>query len=413
MTRSVLLISILSLFFTVQQCFAQEEESPFQFNGDIGSYHALRTSAPYNWMTSRNRFRLAAIYHYKQIRFFGSLKINHHGFLSSYTGVFPREYYLDYTTTHFGVRAGRQIVIRGIADGLRLNDIVSPMDMTEFLTQEYDDLRIPVNAVRFFYFSELLTIEAMFIPTFQGYKLPLEAKNPWSVLPKLALPVSIAKGGEPEFNIKNMEYGGQISFNLPGVDFSFSGIYTWNKLPCFEATLADDWRSIILQPKYSRMVVVGGDISKPINDFVLRAEGAYTFGKLHTAQLPSNPTREKDLAQGLLGVDWYGPRTWNISLQGLYEYIPNYKTDEISADEHSVITTFRISKKLFNELITLASFGYFDVMNKGVFNRFSLSYQILDGLLVNTGYDLFHGDKGIFASYKNNSEVWAEIIYKF
>lgn len=405
---------LLTLLLSLGACYAQEDDgASLQLYGDIGSYHALRTSSPYNWMTSRNRFRLAGRYHFGDIRFFGALKVNHHGFIKQYTGIFPHEFYMDYTTTHFGFRAGKQIVIRGVADGLRLNDIVAPMDMTEFLTQEYDDIRMAVNAVRLFYFSEFVTVEAMLVPTFQGYKLPLEPNNPWSVVPKEQLPVTVERGNEPDFLLKNMEYGGHLSFNLPGIDFSLSGLYTWNKLPCFRGELAPDFRSIILTPQYDRMTVLGADFSKPLDAFVVRGEFAYSFDKLYSAALITKPTVKKDLVQGLLGIDWYGPNSWNISAQGLYEYIPNYQKAEIATEEHTIYATLRLSKKLINDLLTLSSFGYFDIKNKAVFNRFSGSYQVLDGLLVNVGYDLFYGDKGMLGIYKNNSEVWVEAVYKF
>lgn len=408
------LLFLFALLLYAATSNAQEgDKTNWELYGDIGSYHALRTSSPYNWMTSRNRFRLAGRYSYGDLRFYGSLKVNHHAFIKHYTGVFPREFYLDYTTKHFGFRAGKQIVVRGVADGLQLTDVISPMDMTEFLTQEYDDLRIPVNAVRLFYLSEFVTVEAIVVPTFQGYKLPLGPKNPWSVLPKMQLPVRIAEDNEPDFLFKNVEYGGEVSFNLPGLDIALSGLYTWNKLPCFQGELAADFQTILVTPQYTRKTVLGASISKPIDAFVIRGEGAYTFGKLYSAALLFNPTVRKDFVQGLVGIDWYGPDSWNASVQGEYEYILNYKVAEISADEQTIYATLRLSKKFMNDLLTLSSFGYFDLKNRAIFNRFSFSYQPLDGLLLNVGYDLFYGDKGMLAPYKDNSQVWAEAVYKF
>ncbi len=408
------LCALLSLFAPTCALGQEEEKtSPFEFLGDIGSYHALRTESPYNWMTSRNRFRYALRYHLGNVRFFTSGKLNHHAFIRSYTGVFPREYYLDYTTPHFGIRTGRQIILRGVADGLRLNDVISPMDMTEFLTQEYDDLRIPVNALRLFYLSELVNAELAFIPTFQGYKLPLEFDNPWSVVPKMALPVEVLVGGEPDFLLENMEYSAHLAFTLPGIDFSLSGAYTWNKLPSYQAVVANDLSYIQLFPRYERMTVLGGDFSKPLDAFVLRGEAAYTLNKLYTAANPLRPTVKKNLAQGLLGLDWYGPNSWMLSVQGLYEYVPNYKADEIDADEHAVMATLRLSKLFVNDLLTLSSFGYVDLTNRSLFNRFSVAYQIVDGLTATLGYDLFHGNKGLFARYQHNSEVWGQLVYKF
>lgn len=83
-----------------------------------------------------------------------------------------------------GVRLGRQFVIWGAADGVRVTDLVSPMDMTEFLAQDYDDIRMPVNALRFFVFKDKMQFELLVVPAFEGYRLSTDAANPWSVLPK-------------------------------------------------------------------------------------------------------------------------------------------------------------------------------------------------------------------------------------
>ena len=202
-------------------------------------------------------------------------------------------------------------------------------------------------------------------------------------------------------------------FNLPGLDIALSGLYTWNKLPCFQGELAADFQTILVTPQYARKTVLGASISKPIDAFVIRGEGSYTFDKLYSAALLFNPTVRKDFVQGLVGIDWYGPDSWNASVQGEYEYILNYKAAEISADEQTIYATLRLSKKFMNDLLTLSSFGYFDLKNRAIFNRFSFSYQPRDGLLLNVGYDLFYGDKGMLAPYKDNSQVWAEAVYKF
>ena len=43
---------------------------------------------------------------------------------------------------------------------------------------------MPVNALRFFVFNDKIKLELLAVPTFEGYKLPTDAANPWSVLPK-------------------------------------------------------------------------------------------------------------------------------------------------------------------------------------------------------------------------------------
>ncbi|MBP5550248.1 MAG: hypothetical protein J6X63_07230 [Bacteroidales bacterium] len=54
-----------------------------------------------------------------------------------------------------------------------------------------------------------------------------------------------------------------------------------------------------------------------------------------------------------------------------------------------------------------------DVTNGGVYNRFSADYAVNDQLHAIIGYDLFHGDKGMFAVYRHNSEYWVKLKYSF
>jgi len=93
------------------------------------------------------------------------------------------------------------------------------MDMTEFLAQDYDDIRMPVNALRFFVFKDKMQFELLVVPTFEGYRLSTDAANPWSVLPKESLLPLVwnEKGSLPKLRLSNMEYGGRLSFTLPGL----------------------------------------------------------------------------------------------------------------------------------------------------------------------------------------------------
>ena len=109
---------------------------------------------------------------------FVSFNATYNALLKERTGFELREAYLDHRQEHWGFRLGRQLVIWGAADGVRITDLVSPMDMTEFLAQDYDDIRMPVNALRFFVFNDKIKLELLAVPTFEGYKLPTDAAKP-------------------------------------------------------------------------------------------------------------------------------------------------------------------------------------------------------------------------------------------
>ncbi len=55
-----------------------------------------------------------------------------------------RELYLDYTWNNVDIRLGKQQVVWGTADGIKLLDIINPTDFREFSQNTMEDSRIPV-----------------------------------------------------------------------------------------------------------------------------------------------------------------------------------------------------------------------------------------------------------------------------
>lgn len=407
------IILLFALLYAAVSTHAQtDEESIWRIKGFVDTYHAMRTDEPNNLMSSRTRVRGEIGRDFGQSSLFVSFNATYNALLKARTGFELREAYLDHRGDHWGLRAGRQLVIWGAADGLRITDLVSPLDMTEFLAQDYDDIRMPVNALRLFIFNDKVRVEAIAVPAFEGYELPVQAGNPWSMLPhNLPLPV-VWKAEKRNFRLSDAEYGGRVAFALPGVDFSLSGLYTWNKMPVIQ--YAPSPTEITVSPQYYRMGFVGGDVSKPLGQFVLRGEAAYNIDKhfSHTMEAAGVPQRGFNSLNWLVGVDWYAPSEWMLSAQFSTENIFGYK-DCIMQERNNMLATLNVSKKLFNSTLQLSDFTYFDVSNKGWFSRFAADYALSDQIHLLAGFDWFGGDKGIFAVYKNNSEVWIKAKYSF
>ena len=112
---------------------------------------------------------------------FLSLNATYNGLLKDLTGLELREAYLAYAKGNLDLRMGRQIVVWGVADTLRLSDCVSPCDYTEFLAQDYNDIRMPC-----------VTFEAIDIPVVDFFVLPTDRRNPWALsLSLAALPYTL------------------------------------------------------------------------------------------------------------------------------------------------------------------------------------------------------------------------------
>ena len=378
------LLTIVLFFCIPCSALAQDGDSLcVNVKGFVDTYHAVRSEQPNDWMSSRTRVRGEVTIEKGNTGAYVSANLIHNAILKDRSGFQLREAYAYYSDDHWDVRAGRQIITWGVADALRLTDIISPMDYTEFLAQDYDDIRIPVGALRLRYSREKWCFEAVAIPVSSFFELPTDDKNPWSVGP---LPI----GDEPNRRLSNMEYGGRLSFFLSGIDFSFSALHTWNKMP----VLCDGIG------QYRRMTMLGADVSVPVGKFVVRGEVAEYLDETQTFGRAAS-------TNALLGIDWYAGNDWSVSAQYSHKYIAS------GNNRNSGLATLRISKELFHNTLALQSFAYVDVTNGGVYNRLSADYAINDQLHAIIGYDYFHADRGMFTIYKKNSELFFKLKYSF
>ena len=387
--KSVIIIALL-LCIIPRPALAQDEDSlRVNVKGFVDTYHALRTEQPNDWMSSRSRVRGEVRLEKGQTGAFVSANLIHNAILKDRTGFQLREAYAYYADNHWDVRAGRQIITWGVADGLRLTDIISPMDYSEFLAQDYDDIRIPVGGLRLRYSCETWSFETVAVPVSSFFELPTDDKNPWSVGP---IPI----GDEPSHRLYNMEYGGRLSFFLSGIDFSLSALHTWNKMPVMHDGIGE----------YKRMTMLGGDLSVPVGQFVIRSEVAEYLDEAQPTVGLQKITRAAS-TNALIGLDWYAGNDWTLSAQYSHKYVAQ------GEHRNTGLATFRASKDLLHNTLALQTFAYIDVTNGGIFNRLSADYALNDYLHAIFGYDYIHADRGSFMAYDHNSEIFLKLKYSF
>lgn len=403
-------ISALALTIVASTAYSQDEELKVGIKGFVDTYHAMRTESPNNMMASRSHVRGELMMKYNKVGTFASANLIHNAIVGAKTGLHIRECFVTYADDNWDIRAGRQIVTWGVADALRLTDIISPMEYTEFLADDYDDIRVPVNGLRARYSRSSWSAEVVALPISSFYILPTDDDNPWSInLPDATLPYIINTGNEPQKRIVNGEIGGRLMFFLSGIDFSFSALRTWNKMPVFTTNVVNDTLSAL--GHYKRLTMLGADISVPISKIVLRAEVAEYLDEAQTPVFGTDVQCANSL-NALIGIDWYAGNDWSLSAQYAHKSIAG-KSALISSYRNSGTATVRIAKELLNNTLTVQTFAYIDVTCGGIYNRLSADYSVTDQLHCIVGYDLFSADSGMFAMYGNNSEVWLRVKYNF
>ena len=388
------------------------DELQMQVKGFLDTYHAARTEGKGEWLASRTRARGELTLEKGGARLFVSMNAIYNALLKEQTGITLREAYLSYANAHIDLRAGRQIIIWGVADALRLTDQISPMDYTEFLAQDYDDIRTPVNAFRLRLVRQAFNVELVCIPVSDFFTLPTDERNPWAAHIDAPMPYTFdLDSRKPKTRLRNVEFGGRFSVNLSGIDFSFCGLHTWNKMPAFSYAVDPSGAAMTVVGHYRRLTMFGADVSFPVGRFVVRGELAANLNEVQNAEFGSE-VQGRNVFNALLGVDWYAGNDWMLSAQYAHKHVDG-SLEGLSVLRNTGVATVRVSKELFRNTLALSSFAYIDVSHGGVFNRLSCKYDLNDQISLTAGYDYFHADAGMFAMYSRNSEVWVKLKYGF
>jgi len=401
------LISLLLSSFFLS---AQEEDINFKFSGFADTYHAVRSQNPYDFMSSRSRLRTELDITKGKSYMFASLNSVHNSLVENQTKIELREAFFQYTSSNWDFKAGKQIVIWGNADGLRITDIISPMDYSEFLARDYDDIRIPVNAFRMKYIQPNYNLELIFVPVSEFFVLPVEEENPWAITHSFEMPYQVDMDNTPTQNLKNSEFGGRFSFYLSGIDFSVSALHTWNKMPVFNYGYSGNEDTLYMDARYERFDMAGLTFSLPVRQFVVRGEIAGYFNEL--LEVNQGESIDKNNTNLLLGIDWYPGHDWTVTAQYYHKRINDYE-HSMETDENTVYTTLGITKKLVRSTLELSTFSYIDISNEALFNRSYAEYSLTDQVHLMAGYDWFHGNAGTFSYYKDNSEFWVKAKFNF
>ena len=388
------------------------DELQVQVKGFLDTYHAARTEGKGEWLASRTRARGELTLEKGGARLFVSMNAIYNALLKEQTGITLREAYLSYANAHVDLRAGRQIIIWGVADALRLTDQISPMDYTEFLAQDYDDIRTPVNAFRLRLVRQAFNVELVCIPVSDFFTLPTDERNPWAAHIDAPMPYTFdLDSRKPKTRLRNVEFGGRLSVNLSGIDFSFCGLHTWNKMPAFSYAVDPSGAAMTVVGHYRRLTMFGADVSFPVGRIVVRGELAANLNEVQNAEFGSE-VQGRNVFNALLGVDWYAGNDWMLSAQYAHKHVGG-SIEGLSVLRNTGVATVRVSKELFRNTLALSSFAYIDVSHGGVFNRLSCKYDLNDQISLTAGYDCFHADAGMFAMYSRNSEVWVKLKYGF
>jgi hypothetical protein len=336
-----------------------------------------------------------------------------------------RELYMDLFFKNFDLRIGKQQIVWGKADGVFVTDIVSPLNLTEFLLPDFDEIRMGVISTKLDYYIGNSTIEAIWIPQFTSSKRPA-SNSIWYIQPDFPAPPTFDwSKSDIDPSLENSEFFLKYSAMTSKVDFELMAGYTWDDNPSMHVkkqfgmdTSTTPPHPVLtglnITPEHHRLNVVGGSFSSEIKGVIFRGEAAYYNGKyFQTTDLKAEDALiQKDYLHYVLGLD-FNIGSVKLSGQFIQQYILDYDAG-ITQTETLNTATLMAHYDMLRETLHLELFSYIGLTNSDALIRPKITYDFDDSFSILLGSNIFVGDsEGMFGQYSDNSMIYTKIKYNF
>jgi len=293
------------------------------------------------------------------------------------------------------MKLGRQVVVWGRSDTIRVTDVLNPLDNRRPGMVDIEDLRLPVGMAKLDYFvgDWRITPMAIFEQRFSKNPPSGSAFNPSS----RAIPANE--------NYSDVTPALSIGAEFSGWDVNFYG-----------AKVRDDagyLKNGTIQ--HDKVTMLGTAVNVLQGSWLLKSELAHFDGLKYS----SAPNKEFTRTDALLGVEYNGFAdtmvSYDVALKKIHSYDARLKNESVGYEANNYQHAFRISKDFMNATVKgnylLSLFGA--SANKGGFQRAWLKYDIADGIYTNVGIVDYIGGSRRFDAVKNNDMFFADVTYSF
>jgi len=313
------------------------------------------------------------------------------------------------------LRLGKQQIVWGEADGLKLLDVVNPQDFREFILPDFDESRIPLWAIQFEVPVGPIVAEFVWLPDPTFHDLP-EPGSPFAFTserlvgrPPAGLPVRIDPPDRPRRLLRDSDAGVRISGQFGGWDLGVAYFFHTDDTPVPAARLEAGPAGPLLRvsPRYERDHLVGATASNAFGDLVVRSEIAWRSDRFLPTGDPAareGVTRTPELGY-VLGLDWFGFTDSLVSLQVFQSWLledgPGRFRDTLDTN-----LTLLVRREFWNERLRVEAIWIHNLNDGDGVLRPKVRYELRDDWTVWAGIDVFYGrSRGLFGQFDHSDRL--------
>lgn len=299
---------------------------------------------------------------------------------------------------NFDMKLGRQVVVWGRSDTIRVTDVLNPLDVRRPGIVDIEDLRLPVTMAKFDYFIGDWRVTPIAILEQRFSKRP-----PFG---SVFYPLPVARPDDADYS--DVTYALSVGGEFSGWDVNF-----------YAARIHDDEGYGVLTPRprieHEKVNMFGTALNVLTGSWLFKTEVAYFDGLKYTT------TGDKSFSRtdALLGVEYKGIADTLISYDMVRREIGEYDNrllNELNPlNKQSYQHAFRVSSDFMNASLTanyLISL-YGEKLDEGGFQRAWVKYELGEGINTNIGVVDYIGGSLGFDAVKDNDMIFTDISYSF
>ncbi len=332
-----------------------------------------------------------------------------------------RELYFETTVGETYLTIGKQQVVWGQADGLKVLDVVNPQDFREFVLDDFEESRIPLWTVNAEIPIKDVTLQLLWIPDLTYHNIPefdatyAFVSNVPSVPP--LIPFAFDDFDRPNNPLKDSDAGARLSAFVGGWDLTLNYLYHYDDTPVVRRGfgLTDTGFGIVARPGYERTHLVGGTFSNAFGNLTLRGELGYSFNKFYSTDnlLDADGVVETDEFAYVLGFDWFGFNETFLSVQ-LFQNFLTEDDEGLLRDRVETSVSLNVQRDFLNDSLIAETLWVHNVNHGDGFVRPKLSYEWRSDTKVWAGFDIFYGSgEGLFGQYDQHDRAVLGIEWSF
>ena len=377
-------------------------ETAVRINGDdSGSFSKIynRLQLEYaNWLTDRVKISAAlravydAVYDVEK-DFLPENEDDYHAYIEL------REALVNLAFDKIDFYLGKQQVVWGKTDGLRVLDVVNPLDLRDIASTEFLDQRIPLWMGNIeYYFNSDFSLQGLIIPEMQFSKIST---------PEFPADALVNPTKEPVVSLENTRYGLRFSGFAGGWDFTLNYLYSWDLIPVFRKTIDQETDTLTISPGYERLHIVGGSFANVFWNTVFRGEIAASLDKYFAVDDSNVPDMVMQMnlldyalafERDAFDIHWIG--------QFLQSTILNYN-EMLTTDEIQTYLTLQGSKDFVHETVEFSAFLMYNTNEERFIFRPDITWDVTDAFAVKLGANLNEEGAG------REDRVYVELRYSF